>query len=67
MPRYRQELFNLHGQGKLEAWVDEKQFVGVESVADAIEYMLTGQALGQSCCQDALMLRTLEITSLLHD
>ena len=47
MPRYRQEMFDLHGQGKLEAWVDEKQFVGVESVADAIEYMLTGQALGK--------------------
>lgn len=47
MPRYRQELFDLHRQGKLEAWVDEKQFIGVESVADSIEYMLTGQALGK--------------------
>ena len=47
IPKYRQELFDLHKQGKLEAWVDEKPFVGVESVADAIEYMLTGQALGK--------------------
>ena len=47
IPKYRQELFDLHKQGKLEAWVDEKSFVGVESVADAIEYMLTGQALGK--------------------
>ena len=47
IPRYRQELFDLHEQGKLEAWVDETPFIGVESVADAIEYMLTGQALGK--------------------
>lgn len=47
IPRYRQELFDLHAQGKLQAWVDEKEFAGVESVVDAIEYMLTGQAVGK--------------------
>ena len=47
IPRYRQELFDLHAQGKLQAWVDEREFVGVESVVDAIEYMLTGEAIGK--------------------
>ena len=47
IPRYRQELFDLYAQGKLQAWVDEREFAGVESVADAIEYMLTGQAIGK--------------------
>ncbi len=37
----------LHAQGKLQAWVDEREFVGVESVVDAIEYMLTGEAIGK--------------------
>ena len=47
IPRYRQELFDLHVQGKLQAWVDEREFVGVESVVDAIEYMLTGEGIGK--------------------
>ena len=54
IPRYRQELFDLHAQGKLQAWVDEREFVGVESVVDAIEYMLTGEAIGKGGCENAL-------------
>ena len=45
------DLFRLHGEGGLEAWVDAgpegRGFCGLESVADAVDYMLTGQALGK--------------------
>lgn len=47
MNAYRQRLFDLYEEGQLQAWVDERQFHGVEEVADAIEYMLSGQALGK--------------------
>ena len=45
--RFRQQLFDLHEEGKLQAWVDERRFHGVEQVSDAIEYMLSGQAVGK--------------------
>ena len=47
MNAYRQRLFDLYEQGQLHAWVDERQFHGVEQVSDAIEYMLSGQAVGK--------------------
>ena len=47
MNALRQRLYDLYQKGELQAWVDEKQFHGVEQVSDAIEYMLSGQALGK--------------------
>lgn len=47
LARFRQQLFDLHEQGKLQAWVDERRFHGVGQVSDAVEYMLSGQAIGK--------------------
>ena len=47
MNAYRQRLFDLYEKGQLQAWVDERQFHGVEQVSDAVEYMLSGQAVGK--------------------
>jgi NADPH-dependent curcumin reductase CurA len=47
MFQLRRQLFDLHQDGKLEAWVDSRQFQGIEKVCDAVEYMLSGQAIGK--------------------
>mmetsp|Transcript_1839 Transcript_1839/g.5813 ORF Transcript_1839/g.5813 Transcript_1839/m.5813 type:complete len:374 (+) Transcript_1839:136-1257(+) len=44
----KQRVLDLHASGQLVALVDEKRtFAGLESVADAIEYMLSGEAVGK--------------------
>lgn len=44
----KQRVLDLHANGVLVALVDEKRtFEGLESVADAIEYMLSGEAVGK--------------------
>lgn len=44
----KQRLLNLHASGELKALVDDKRtFEGLESVSDAIEYMLSGEAVGK--------------------
>lgn len=44
----RQRVLDLHASGELRALVDRKRtFDGLESVADAIEYMLSGEAVGK--------------------
>ena len=46
--RCKQRVLDLHASGQLAALVDEKRtFAGLESVADAIEYMLSGEAVGK--------------------
>ncbi len=47
IPAFRRELFDLYEDGQLKAWVDSRRFHGLEQVSDAIEYMLTGQAIGK--------------------
>ena len=47
LQQLKQRLFELYYDGKLEAWVDPAQFKGVEAVTDAMEFMLSGQALGK--------------------
>lgn len=47
IPAFRRQLFDLYEEGKLQAWVDSSRFHGVEQVSDAIDYMLTGQAVGK--------------------
>ena len=44
----KQRVLDLHASGELMALVDEKRvFDGLESVSDAIEYMLSGEAVGK--------------------
>jgi hypothetical protein len=41
------KTFNMYQNGELVAVVDERNFHGLESVVDAIDYMLSGDALGK--------------------
>lgn len=47
LQKLKQRLFDLYYEGKLQAWVDPAQFKGVEGVTNAMEFMLSGQALGK--------------------
>lgn len=40
-------LFNLHSTGKLKVAVDPKRFIGLNSVADAVEYLHSGKSVGK--------------------
>ncbi|XP_020268724.1 prostaglandin reductase-3 [Asparagus officinalis] len=41
------KLFDLFSSGKLKVAVDPKKFIGVNSVADAVEYLHSGASLGK--------------------
>lgn len=41
------KLFDLFSSGKLKVAVDPKKFIGVGSVADAVEYLHSGSSLGK--------------------
>lgn len=41
------KLFDLFSTGKLKVSVDPKKFLGLKSVADAVEYLHSGQSLGK--------------------
>jgi NADPH-dependent curcumin reductase CurA len=44
----KRRVFQLHAQGKLQAWVDESHgFRGVGQIPDAIDYMLQGGHIGK--------------------
>lgn len=46
--RCRQQMFDWFIEGRLQAWVDESRtFDGLESVADAVEHMLSGGTVGK--------------------
>jgi hypothetical protein len=46
--RCKRRVFQLHQQGKLQAWVDESHgYRGVQQVPDAIDYMLRGGHIGK--------------------
>ncbi|KAK9867130.1 hypothetical protein WJX84_009160, partial [Apatococcus fuscideae] len=47
LQKLKQRLFDLYYSGKLEAWVDPAKFHGVGAVTDAMDFMLSGQALGK--------------------
>lgn len=48
LPAYRDQVYADHADGKLIALVDStKTFRGVEQVAEAVEHMLAGHALGK--------------------
>jgi len=40
-------LFNQYYSGAVQAWVDPTPFVGLESVADATDFMLSGASIGK--------------------
>ncbi|XP_073103687.1 uncharacterized protein [Elaeis guineensis] len=40
-------LFDLYSSGKLKVAVDPKKFLGLDSVADAVEYLHSGESLGK--------------------
>lgn len=41
------KLVNLYSMGKLKVVVDPKQFLGLNSVADAVEYLHSGKSVGK--------------------
>lgn len=43
----KQEVFDAYANGRLQAWIDEKQFFGLEKATAAVEYMLSGTAIGK--------------------
>ena len=43
----KRRLFSRFEEGSIRAVVDDRKFEGLESTADAVDYMLTGQALGK--------------------
>nr|AFK35737.1 unknown [Lotus japonicus] len=40
-------LFNLYSMGKLKVVVDPKKFIGLHSVADAVEHLHSGKSVGK--------------------
>ncbi|KAJ0076916.1 hypothetical protein Patl1_36152 [Pistacia atlantica] len=40
-------LINLYSTGKLKVSVDPKRFIGLDSVADAVEYLHSGKSVGK--------------------
>lgn len=58
MPHYaeyfataRDRLLNLFAQGQLQVFIDPTQFVGIESIPAAVEYLLSGQSCGKVVVQ----------------
>ncbi|MBE9051303.1 zinc-binding dehydrogenase [Nostocales cyanobacterium LEGE 11386] len=47
MPEARDRLLNLFYSGKLKVFVDQRQFLGIESIPTAVEYLLSGQNCGK--------------------
>eukprot|EP00884_Botryococcus_braunii_P020803 jgi/Botrbrau1/7406/Bobra.0112s0007.2 len=48
----RQRLFRLHEEGRLKVLIDRShEFKGIESIPDAIDYMLSGDSIGKVVAQ----------------
>ena len=47
----KKEVFDLLEKGNIRAVVDEKKFRNLETVPDAIEFMLSSKAIGKVICQ----------------
>ncbi|KAK7400812.1 hypothetical protein VNO78_12119 [Psophocarpus tetragonolobus] len=41
------KLFTLYSRGKLKVAIDPKRFIGLNSVADAVEYLHSGKSVGK--------------------
>jgi NADPH-dependent curcumin reductase CurA len=46
-PEARAKLFALYDQGKLKVYLDERRFVGLDSIYDAVEHHLSGRSIGK--------------------
>ena len=47
-----QKAYTLHEKGEVIPLVDKKRvFQGVDAISDAVDYMLSGNALGKVCCK----------------
>lgn len=51
VPEHMTQLLDLYQLGKLQVAVDAKRFTGVEQVADAVEYLHSGQSAGKVVVQ----------------
>jgi NADPH-dependent curcumin reductase CurA len=47
LPEHLVRLMDLYREGKLQVAIDDTPFVGVESVADAVEYLHSGKSSGK--------------------
>lgn len=47
IPKCRAKCFDLVHAGEIKSLVDDKEFRSLDSVLDAIDYMLSGQAIGK--------------------
>jgi len=50
----RDRIHNLYEKGQIRALVEEREFKGLESVPDAVDYMLSGTSIGKvwvRCCE----------------
>ena len=43
----KQQAWDMYSDGRIKALVDEKQFRGLDSIPDAVDHMLSGQAIGK--------------------
>nr|BAK05909.1 predicted protein [Hordeum vulgare subsp. vulgare] len=58
--KHLDKLFDLHASGKLKVSLDPKKFVGVASVADAVEHLHSGRSIGKVVvCMDPAYSQTL--------
>uniref|UniRef100_R7W4A9 Zinc-binding alcohol dehydrogenase domain-containing protein 2 n=1 Tax=Aegilops tauschii TaxID=37682 RepID=R7W4A9_AEGTA len=58
--KHLDKLFDLHASGKLKVSLDPKKFVGVASVADAVEHLHSGRSVGKVVvCMDPAYSQTL--------
>ncbi|MQL84880.1 hypothetical protein Taro_017391 [Colocasia esculenta] len=57
-PQHMDRLFDLYSSGKLKVAVDPKEFLGLRSVADAVEYLHSGESHGKVVvCVDPTFIR----------
>lgn len=49
--RHLQQLSKLVAEGKLDSVIDPKPFVGLEQVADGVDYLFSGKNIGKVIVQ----------------
>jgi NADPH-dependent curcumin reductase CurA len=46
-PEARERLFAMHAAGRIAVTRDDRRFTGIETIPDAIEWLLSGQSMGK--------------------
>lgn len=46
-PEARERLFEMFGKGEVKVCLDAQKFVGLESIFDAVEHLLSGKSMGK--------------------